>query len=241
MQENPNVKLTNDKVAEILATKPKVEAINEIPEPSESEAPVEPSPILKTPTEVEPIKSNIPETLKNPVIVEPIKSDIPDNLETNSDSELEHIAEPLPPPELGGSKNTVNNVRSMTSDVNSIISGTKLEAQVEEAFRNEINGVYGKSGFMGIGKVIGVNTPEWGKMAKFPANNVVEYYTGDSNRAELPEEIINELSKSKKHSILMRQVIGLMEQTNNTVKPYNNENMEQFIKRLGTFLMKNPI
>jgi len=87
LQENPNVKLTNDKVAEILATKPKVEAINEIPEPSESEAPVEPSPILKTPTEVEPIKSNIPETLENPVIVEPIKSGISDNLETNSDSD----------------------------------------------------------------------------------------------------------------------------------------------------------
>ena len=242
LQENPNVKLTNDKVAEILATKPKVEAINEIPEPSESEAPVEPSPILKTPTEVEPIKSNIPETLENPVIVEPIKSGISDNLETNSDSdsELGPMAEPLPPPELEGSKHLVNDVRSMASDVNNILSGSKLEAQVEEAVFNGIDDVYGKDGFLGLGKVAGVNTPEWGKMAKFPANNVVEYYTGDSNRAELPEEIINELSQSKKHSILMKQVIGLMEQTNNTVKPYNNENVEKFLRRLVKYSLEHP-
>jgi len=250
LQENPNVKLTNDTVAEILNTKPKAEIL--------TEASIEESPISKTPTEVELVKSDIPETLENPIIVEPIKSDIPENLETNS--KLGPIAEPLPPPEMIDSEaqihkdiaiakdrlaeleNNRNNnlVRSFSSDSKSVLSGAELTEQVENAFRGEIDDIYGKKGFLGIGKMAGVDTPEWGKMAKLSANDVVEYHTSNSAKSELPEEIINELSKSNKHKALIKQVIGLMGQTNNTVKPFNNENIEQFIKRLGKFLMEHP-
>jgi hypothetical protein len=67
---------------------------------------------------------------------------------------------------------------------------------------------------------------------------VVEYYTSDSNKPELAD-IAGRLSHSKEHEVFMKQVIGLMEQSSGAVRPLTNENIEQFFKRLGGYIMKS--
>lgn len=109
---------------------------------------------------------------------------------------------------------------------------------MDAALKAEVDSVYGKKGFMKFGRVAGINTEEWGKMSRLPAGKIVEYYMGDSTRSGLDPEVIKELVKSKKHNVFMSQVAGLIEQSNGTVKPFDNESVEQFLKRLGGYVLR---
>jgi hypothetical protein len=122
--------------------------------------------------------------------------------------------------------------RTLISDSKNYFSEIQFNQQVETAFRSEVDSIYGKKGLLGIGKVNGLDTKEWKEMARLPANKVVEYYTSDSNKPELAQ-VAEKLSKSKEHNVLMGQVVGLMEKSSGVIRPFENENMEQFIKRLG--------
>ncbi|MEK7117052.1 MAG: hypothetical protein AAB837_02720 [Patescibacteria group bacterium] len=188
--ENSWVKLTNDKVAEILAVKPKEEIISE---------------------------PSLEELIKPKTVIE-----------KQIHREIEDAKQRLQV--LEGGKNQ-SGVRSMMGDAS-------LGRETEDAFRNEIDSIYGKSGLLGIGKVAGVNTKEWGEMARLPAGKIVEYYTGDSAKSGLPADIAEKLSKSSRHEAFMEQAVGLMEQSNRAVKPFENENMEQFIRRLGGYVLR---
>lgn len=117
-----------------------------------------------------------------------------------------------------------------------MVGDVEMEGETEKAFINEINNVYSKRGL--FRNVAGVDTKEWGEMARLPAGKVVEYYTGDSAKSGLPEDIAEKLSKSAKHKALIKQVTGLMERSNGAVKPFEKESMEQFIKRLGGYILK---
>src|SRR3989344_2130474 len=87
VKENPNVKITNDKVAEILATKPKVEVI---PEPVVPKTEVIPEPVIpvvepEAPVEATPLEPAHPETIAEtpppePVLEQPIPKSSPDDL-----------------------------------------------------------------------------------------------------------------------------------------------------------------
>jgi hypothetical protein len=78
-------------------------------------------------------------------------------------------------------------------------------------------------------------------MSKLPAINVIRYYTGNSAESGLPNDIIEKISKSKEHNNLIKQTVGLMEQSGGAVKPAEKETIEEFIKRLGGYVMRTHI
>jgi hypothetical protein len=253
VETHQNQSLNEDKVAEILSNKPKVEVAPEpeIETPNQLEAEALTQPVS------EPVPEATPETGHNDY---PNEEQLRGEIEANQ--RLSQVEQPEILPKSpnfdenqihqeiaeakrklaelenhnSGTKNP-NMERSFTPD----IYGGKFNQNVEEAFRSEINDIYGKKGLLGIGKISGVNTKEWAEMARLPATKIVEYYTGDSTKSDLSPEIIKELIKSKSHGALMRQTIGLMEQSSGAVKPFANENMEQFIKRLGGYVLKTHL
>ena len=244
VKENPDVKITNDKVAEILATKPKVETI---PEPIVPEVPVEAVPPGSTPLE-----TPTPEVQETPVEVvptEPIHH--PDTSTDNPAPEpiAEHSIYESSAEDILQRKQLENEVaeakqRLQTLETNKgglrTMAGDVYEhSDVKAALTNEVNRFYDKHNFLGFGTVGGINTSEWRFMSKLPANKILEYYTHDATKSGLSAKVIEELSKSPKHDAFIKQVVGLMEQSNGVVKPFENENVEQFVGRIGGFLLKN--
>jgi hypothetical protein len=114
-----------------------------------------------------------------------------------------------------------------------------VATQVEKAFQSEVDGIYGKKGF--LFKTKGVDTPEWKFMKSLPAKKVVEYYSSDSANTTLSPEIAKELSQSPKHIKFFGQIKELMAESKGTIKPYDNEKIEPFLKRLGHFVMKEHL
>jgi hypothetical protein len=223
VKEYPNTKLTNSKIAEILGEKPKV-AI-----PQETG--------IKTPNQLE------KEIYKNAMEPHPLTSPMtqPPGLHHDASgvhqihNEIADAKQRLA--ELEGKVKNPNLERSLAADSKAYMSDVEFNKSIEGAFKSGIDSIYGSKGVMGFGRTVGVNSKEWGEMARLPANKVVEYYTGDSTKSGLSAAIVDKLAKSKNHNTLMRQAIGLMGQTGGTVKPFENENMEQFIKRLGGYIM----
>jgi hypothetical protein len=247
LKANPGRELTNDELEEILNTKP-VEYIK---------SPM-PEAITENPLDhhyVEPVKSALPENLEkapmesNTEIARAEGADFAKQSTAPSDS----IASPLHaevtdyhPKVLGQNNESAGGL----SDQNKVMpinarperafySDSVFTQRVEEAFRADVDEFYGKSRPLGFGHTPGIDTKEWGEMARLPANRVIEYYTGNPAKSGLPQEIIIRLSSEKKHAAFLQHMTWLIEQSQGAVKPYeNNETIEQFVKRLGGYLMK---
>ncbi len=136
-------------------------------------------------------------------------------------------------------------LRTMRGDTNNLIRNinnggdlSSLDTAVERAFNNDIQRAYGSEGFLGLRKVIGANTKDWGLMKGLSANEVIKYFTDDSADTKLPPNVVSELAKSAKHKEFGDQLLGLIEMTDGNVKPYENENVADFTKRLGRFVME---
>lgn len=269
LKDHPGVKLTEDKVSEILNYKPKTEGVSE---PTETKVSAKPSDISEDfPKIKEEVKFSPQEHLDNTVDqhIEPIKSPTPETLvsdqasETAADKSVNQIDNPKAKgwnesdadklheeireakkrlAKIEGQKKVTTEPQNSNQNPNlerAYFPEAKFSQEVEKAFRSEVDSIYGNKGLMGLGKVEGVDTKEWGEMARLPASKIVEYYTGDSAKSGLPVDVIEKLSKSRNHNFMMRQMAGLMEQTNGAVKPFEHENVEQFLKRLGGFVLKN--
>lgn len=224
VKNNPDSQITSERIAEILAFKsgPK-------PEPVEIAMNNEPEVVVKA----EEPESILREGGRGEIEreIEAAKARL---AELEGEEEKPKV-EPAPTAQFVNPEKAAslrNGLRSMMSDANH-------QNGVEAAFREEINSIYGSSGFLGMGKMAGIDSPEWKEMARLPAHQVVAYYTGDSTQSGLPPEILEKLTKSKKHGALMSQVTGLMEQAGGAVKAFDNEDMEKFIKRLGAYVLKN--
>lgn len=138
-----------------------------------------------------------------------------------------------------------DSLRTMKGDTNNIIQMvnrggelSNLDNAVEKAFYDEVQNVYGKDGLMGIGRVVGVNSKDWGLVKGLSANEVIKYFTDNSTETNLPPNIVSELTKSAKHQAFGKQLLGLIDMTDGNVKPYENENVMDFTKRLGKFVME---
>lgn len=247
VRANPGVRITSDKIDEILnSDKPQNE-------------------IVDTATKVEPVKSPISETLEitdhnqpEPIIPEPETSKSSVASEVESLSSSEHTE---PPPEVSKSqvneeqvhqeieeaKQRLSELESQkTSQIpaeelrpmRSLASEAEFAKALDTNFKAEINNVYGHKRLLGfLGRVDGVKTTEWNFMKSLPADKVIEYYRNPDTR-NLSENILKELKTSVQHRNLVFHVTQLMEKTEIDFEPRIGENMESFIKRLGGFLMR---
>ena len=95
-------------------------------------------------------------------------------------------------------------IKEANRGLRTYMTDAEFMKNIDEAFKTEVDGIYGKRGFMGIGKAEGVNTKEWGLMARLPANKIVEYATGDSKSAGLDEGVVKAISGSSKHQSFIK-------------------------------------
>jgi hypothetical protein len=271
VKANPNGSLTEDKVSEILSSKPKTEISpesimkNRIHEVlGDNPAPVEPPSPMPTHLEAQPeppkaqFPSHFPDYRAGGGVVAAGMAPIIGTLDKKGQEqmhkeirgEIDEAKSKLAKLEEKNEVKGVTNIRNPNLE-RSFASDSELTQEIDEAFKRGVDTIYGKSGFMGLGKTIGVNTKEWGEMARLPASKVVEYYTGDSTKSGLfpdPEDA-KKLSESKNHNAFMRQTSDLINEANRLAierggvdvkfKPFDNgENMEQFIKRLAGYISK---
>lgn len=139
--------------------------------------------------------------------------------------------------EAGGTKTgNPNLVRSSISDAR--FSRAADVNPVESAFRSEIDSIYGKNGFLGFGRLAGIDSLEWKEIANLPVDKVLRYYTGDSTRSGFSAEIVEKLARSQNHKALVDQTQGLIGVSKGIVRPFENESVEQFIKRLGEYVLR---
>ena len=181
----------------------------------------------------------IPETLLPPEI--PI---VPNpNLQEQIENDIAGYKRQIQDLEVGKSREIgKEGMRSMMSDISA-------GQEVELAFRNDINNIYGLKGF--FSKTPGVETKDWKFMKGLEANKVLKYFRDPENpdlQRDLPAKVLSELGTSTRHRNLMDHISFLNQKASQKItenggtddfKPYENgENIEAFIKRLGTFLMR---
>jgi hypothetical protein len=231
VKANPDEPLTEDKVSEILSNKPKAEINPEfIPEVHKPEA--------NMPNNFGGRVTNLSggTALAGAAFMGALGKKEQQQMHSEIVEEIDKAKERLV--QLEKENATKDNKDKIIRNPNlerSFASDSELTQRIDEAFRSGVNDIYGKSGFLGLGKVEGINTREWKEMARLSASKVVEYYTGDSTKSGLADEI----TKSKKHNALMSQMAELMGQTNGAIKANDpKENMEQFIKRLASYISK---
>src|SRR3989344_2595842 len=180
VKENPDVKITNDKVAEILATKPKVETI---PEPIVPEVPVEAVPPGSTPLE-----TPTPEVQETPVEVVPTEpihhpdtstdNPAPEPIAEHSiyESSAEDILQRKQlENEVAEAKQRLQTLETNKGGLRTMAGDVYVHSDAKAALTNEVNRFYDKHNFLGFGTVGGINTSEWRFMSKLPANKILEY------------------------------------------------------------------
>lgn len=221
LESHPNEPLTPDKVTEIL-TGP------------------------REPNNLAPEQVNV--AAERPIL-EPIKSEIGQSLPSHFQPDHAEGKTPVSSTEL---ENQVAEVKKMP--------GNNVEAQIEkpdtlpkersmmgdfledhkirEAFENDVNQIYSKSKMLGLVKEKGLNTEEWKFISKLPAKRVIDFGTQDSALSDLSPEVKIQLADSPLHRKMIDHLNKLVKAAGGAVKPFENENMETFIKRLGGYIMK---
>ena len=215
---NPDKIFGKENVSEILSPKPKVETKIE-PKPEIKPEPAKPFIIAPA--------AQIPQT--------DLQKKIAPTLQDFVEGSVKDAMGPkrMPPPAVkpGVASPMPQASRSMAGDAS-------FNQSLEAAFNNEIDQIYGKKGLMGLRYTPGAESKEWMYISKLPAKAIFEYFTGDSSKSGLPAEITGELAKTESHYNLMKQLVGLINETQGVVKPDDSENVESFVRRLGAFVMK---
>jgi hypothetical protein len=78
-------------------------------------------------------------------------------------------------------------------------------------------------------------------MSGLPAAKVLAYYQSDSANSNLDPRVAQELTNSPKHQNFLKQMAALMDEARGKVKPYENEAVEPFLKRIGQFVMREHL
>jgi len=220
VKENPDAKLANNQVPNILGDKPKTESVPEL----RPEIPAEKIDRPEIPSEKtdEIIKEQIQEEIKKAEerIAELEKNKKPEAAPAKNETISANIIPPTPP----------RIERTFSSD--RITQMT--ETAIETAFNEEIDKIYGSRKF--LRKVDGVNSPEWVFMNRLSAKEVLQYARKDSlSKLSVNTEI---LDKSAKHQKFINTMISHIREAGNDFEPYENEKVGDFFKRLGGFVMK---
>jgi hypothetical protein len=236
LNTHPGEGVTAERVPEILATKletPKAE-LEKMFEPSmDTEQPkLEPAPIPE-PAKPEPL---MPQLEQKPLI-QPmsLQAEAANIMQKGEDFGLAESKR-----ETEQKVASIQAIQPKAPEVtHSMSADAELAKQVEQAFESEIDDIYGKKGL--FGKTRGVDTQEWKFMKSLPAAKVLSYYQADSSGSALDQSIAQELTGSGKHQMFLKQVDSLMKESRGKIKPYENEAIEQFLRRLGHFVMREHL
>lgn len=141
-------------------------------------------------------------------------------------------------------------IRTMAGDSKKLVAEIVSNEKIEEHLRADVNNIYGKKGIFGIGKVEGINTPEWKEISEQNAAKVLGFYAKPEN-SDLPKKIIEKLTVSREDRDLVEYIDGLRNEAKSAasgflgmagsdVSPYNNETVGEYLRRLGKFIMEHP-
>jgi len=199
LHEHQGVKLTNDKVAEILNYKPKAEVLagdiygdeagtteiapqdtyTEGAESGLSDQEVDKNFGTEIIPDEEPPKlaPTPPEELLKPktAIQEQLENEIVEAKKRIGDLKENNVVEnSVAENNVGGNR---QGLRTMNEDV-------ALAQEVDKIFKENVDEIYGKRKW--LRKIDGINTEEWGFMKRLPANKVIEYFR-DPENSDLPK------------------------------------------------------
>lgn len=119
-------------------------------------------------------------------------------------------------------------IRTYSHDVHNANSFNK----VDSAYNIGINSIYDHKGFLGVGKISGVDTKEYKTIAGMDSEKVIEYYTGDSARSGLSEKDIKSLREGEeKHQKLISQLFDFIKESNGDLKIKSRESVASLVKR----------
>ncbi|MEK7117658.1 MAG: hypothetical protein AAB861_02680, partial [Patescibacteria group bacterium] len=80
-------------------------------------------------------------------------------------------------------------------------------------------------------------TAEWGSVRGMPAKKFTEFFTHNSEESELPAKLKEVLNSAPQHRKMALHLNELMKLAEGKVRPFDNENLEAFTRRLGGFVM----
>lgn len=86
------------------------------------------------------------------------------------------------------------------------------EDVAEAALRSGVDSIFGKTGFLGIGKVSGIKSEAWQTIQRLPYEYVLEYFKKGSSEFLIDPKQTKELGNSKntpKYLNLMKEIVGL--------------------------------
>ena len=178
---------------------------------------------------------------KAPKILKALESPKPIN--NKSITELENqVVEARSQPANNHYNNETTETRSGTLPESRSMMGDFLDHQkLEAAFKDDINSIYGKNKLFGLSKVAGVKSAEWNGIKSMPAKKFTEFFTHNSEEGDLPSKLREILASAPQHRNMALHLSELMKLSGGKVKPFENENLEAFIRRLGGYVMSNLV
>ncbi len=152
--------------------------------------------------------------------------DLPEDLKTES-----------PQTPNASSNEGLRNVRSFRND-------TELIQEIEERINKDLDGIYAKKRLFG-GKIHGAKSPEFLEIADKPAGLVMQY-VDTPNNTRLDTKTIDLIEQNSKHKKFIKMILGLRDQVGRVkgvdsedLKPFDNENMQSYYRRLGEIMLKS--
>lgn len=157
-----------------------------------------------------------------------LSPDLPDDFETKS----------APDTQGSNPEDSLRGLRSFKND-------TEFMQELQTGINRDLDGIYAKKGLFGGIKVRGALSPEFLQMANKPAGLVMQYAENPRNTT-LDTGTIDMIEKSSNHQRFINMVRGLRETVSKVrdinsedLKPFDNENMQSYHRRLGEIMLKS--
>ncbi len=245
VEAHPNESLGEDRVTEILNSKPEIK-VAPVPEIPTAETSVS-EPELVPQVEPEPkLQANNAEILAGGAIL--AGAGLAAGLSDRAQFErgLEEDRKRLQVLEGGRDNNKPESVtrnpnleRSLANDLNRAKNGSELDLAVKAAKEETINHFFTEGLIL---KKEGIKSKKWRFIKDLSFKKLEKYYTGDSNMSGLNLETTNELNKSNNYKDFFEHVSWLKDQTDGAVILAEGEDpsIESVLEERGRYLLKNP-
>jgi hypothetical protein len=108
---------------------------------------------------------------------------------------------------------------------------------VESALINDINNIYSKKGLFRFGKKEGIKNKDWNSVKNLPAGEFMDFFGSKLKESNLNPELKKSLASVKEHKKLFTHISELVRTTGREMPPTVNENVEDYLRRVGAYIM----